>query len=48
MIESIFERMEKGRMISIPEDQSIVDPLNSILLSGMDTVERNLSSRVRK
>ena len=42
MIESIFERMEKGKGISIQEDQNMVDPLNYVLLSGMDTVENKL------
>ena len=36
IIESIFERMEKGKRISIQEDQNMVDPLNYVLLSGMD------------
>ena len=31
MIESIFERMEKGKRISIPEAQNMVDPLKYVL-----------------
>lgn len=42
IIEIFFERMEKGKRISIQEAQNRVYPLNCVLLSDIYTVERKL------